>query len=59
MAPISSEGRLEMTDVLCASLQTVAMFEYVRDDIVVTRTDAIAAGVYQDLQLIEQNTQGG
>lgn len=35
------------------------MFEYVRDDIVVTRTDAIAAGIYQDLQLIEQNTQGG
>lgn len=35
------------------------MFEYVRNDIVVTRTDRIAAGVYQDLQLIEQNTQGG
>jgi hypothetical protein len=48
-----------MTDMLCAPLQTVAMFEYVRDDIVVTRTDAIAAGVYQDLQLIELNTQGG
>ena len=35
------------------------MFEYVRDPDIVTRMDSVAAGIYQDLQLIELNTQGG
>ncbi|KAL5330730.1 hypothetical protein ACEPPN_000250 [Leptodophora sp. 'Broadleaf-Isolate-01'] len=39
--------------------ETVAMFEYVRDPLIVTRMDSVAAGIYQDLQLIELNTQGG
>lgn len=33
--------------------------EYVRHDIVVTGTNAIAVGFYQDLRLIERNTQSG
>jgi hypothetical protein len=35
------------------------MFEYVRDPDIITRIDTVAASIYQDLQLIEQNTQGG
>jgi hypothetical protein len=34
------------------------MFEYVRDDMIVDRMDAVASGIYQDLQLIELNTPG-
>jgi hypothetical protein len=39
-------------------MQTVGMFEYVRDDAAVTRMDTIAAGILSDLQLIELNTEG-
>jgi hypothetical protein len=35
------------------------MFEYVQDPDIVTRIDTVASGIFQDLQLIEQNTQGG
>ncbi|KAH8762287.1 hypothetical protein BGZ57DRAFT_956494 [Hyaloscypha finlandica] len=35
------------------------MFEYIRDPDIITRIDTVAAGIYQDLLLIDQNTQGG
>lgn len=35
------------------------MFQYLNSDDVVTRMDTIVAGVYQQLQLVEHNTQGG
>jgi hypothetical protein len=34
------------------------MFEYVNDDEVSLRIDSAAAGVFTELQLIEQNTEG-
>lgn len=35
------------------------MFQYLNSDDVVTRMDTIVAGVYQQLQLVERNTEGG
>lgn len=35
------------------------MFQYLNSDDVVTRMDTIVAGVYQQLQLVEYNTEGG
>ncbi|KAI0157094.1 hypothetical protein GGR52DRAFT_586914 [Hypoxylon sp. FL1284] len=38
--------------------ETVGMFEYLRSPEVVTRIDNVAAGLYNDLQLIERSTPG-
>lgn len=37
-------------------VQTVAIFDYVRHDLTMTRVDATTAGIYQDLELIELHT---
>lgn len=41
------------------SLQTVAVFQYLRDPMVMERMDAVASGILDDLRLIELHTQGG
>ena len=39
-------------------LQTVGVFDYVRNDAIVTRMDQIASAVRNELALIERNVQG-
>lgn len=40
-------------------LQAVAVFQYLRDPLVVDRMDTVSSGIRNDLRLIERHTLGG
>lgn len=39
-------------------LQTVAVFQYLRDPLVMERMDTVSSGIHDDFRLIENHTLG-
>ncbi|BCR84335.1 uncharacterized protein ACHE_11737S [Aspergillus chevalieri] len=52
-------SELDVMTFMAPLRDTVAVFQYLRDPMVMERMDAVASGILDDLRLIELHTQGG